>query len=87
MILSHNSVVVVIYSNVTNSSHKLSLFCNVFFNCRDVPEIHPRLLSHRIVALICQHLKESLLVQFSDPLDVSTKLAPLQLSGRNQPPE
>ena len=33
------------------------------------------------------HLKESLLVQFSDPLDVSIKLAALQLSGCNQPSE
>ena len=60
--------------------------------CLSIVEMIPRLfqifvLLYRIVALICQHLKESLLVQFSDPLDVSRKLAPLQLSGHNQPPE
>ena len=39
------------------------------------------------MSLTCQHLKESLLKQRSDPLDVSIKLAQLQLSGSNQPPE
>ena len=49
---------------------------------------HPTfVLFPRIVSLTCQHLKESLLVWISDPVDVSIKLAPIQLSGCNQPSE